>query len=105
MLRPQSRGAMRLASSNPHVAPLIDPALLPDERDVAGMLRAMRLERELGQAAMTPWRRAPRHPSTSSYNQARTTSAPLHLGSALLLLELLRLATTVSLATEGLSVI
>jgi hypothetical protein len=43
--------------------------------------------------------------STSSYNQARTTSATLHLGSALLLLELLRLATTVSLATEGLSVI
>jgi choline dehydrogenase len=58
MLRPHSRGSVRLASKDPIAAPLIDPAFLTDERDVTGMLNAMRLARQLGQtAAMAKWRK------------------------------------------------
>jgi choline dehydrogenase len=58
MLRPHSRGSVRLASKDPTTAPLIDPAFLTDERDVTGMLDAMRLARQLGQTtAMAKWRK------------------------------------------------
>jgi choline dehydrogenase len=58
MLRPHSRGSVRLATKDPTAAPLIDPALLTDDRDVTGMLNAMRLARRLGQsAAMAKWRK------------------------------------------------
>ena len=50
VLSPYSRGSVRLASSEPDVAPLIDLALLSDERDVAGMARAMSLARAVGEA-------------------------------------------------------
>jgi choline dehydrogenase len=58
MLRPHSRGSVRLASKDPTTAPLIDPAFLSDERDVTGMLNAMRLARRLGETtAMAKWRK------------------------------------------------
>jgi choline dehydrogenase len=58
MLRPHSRGSVRLASKDPTAAPLIDPAFLTDERDVTGMLNAMRLARRLGETtAMAKWRK------------------------------------------------
>jgi choline dehydrogenase len=57
MLRPHSRGSVRLATTEPTAAPLIDPAFLTDERDVVGMLDAMRLGRRLGETrAMGEWR-------------------------------------------------
>ena len=57
VLSPYSRGTVRLASSEPDVAPLIDLALLSDDRDVAGMARAMNLARAVGEAkALKPWR-------------------------------------------------
>ncbi|ADE86874.1 GMC family oxidoreductase [Rhodobacter capsulatus] len=57
VLRPQSRGTVRLASKNPRKAPLIDPAFLADPRDEALMLRAARmLEEIVGAAALAPWR-------------------------------------------------
>jgi choline dehydrogenase len=57
MLRPHSRGTVRLASSDPTAAPLVDPGFLIDERDVAFMLRAARAAREVGEAAaLEPWR-------------------------------------------------
>jgi choline dehydrogenase len=57
MLRPHSRGTVRLASSDPTAAPLIDPGFLTDERDVAFMLRAARAARDVGKAdALEPWR-------------------------------------------------
>jgi choline dehydrogenase len=57
VLSPYSRGSVRLASAEPDVAPLIDLALLSDERDVAGMARAMSLARAVGEAtALKPWR-------------------------------------------------
>jgi choline dehydrogenase len=58
MLRPHSRGSVRLGTADPTAAPLIDPAFLTDERDVVGMLNAMRLARQLGQTtAMAKWRK------------------------------------------------
>jgi choline dehydrogenase len=57
MLRPHSRGSVRLASADPAAAPLIDPAFLTDQRDVEFMVRAARAARELGQAhALQGWR-------------------------------------------------
>ena len=59
MLQPHSRGSVRLASSDPTAAPLIDPAFLTDERDVAFMLQAARAAREVGSAdALASWRDA-----------------------------------------------
>ncbi len=59
MLRPHSRGSVRLASPDPTAAPLIDPGFLSDERDVVLMLRAARVAREVGAAdALARWRAA-----------------------------------------------
>lgn len=59
VLRPYSRGSVRLASPDPTAAPLIDPGFLTDERDVVLMLRAARVAREVGAAdALAPWRAA-----------------------------------------------
>jgi choline dehydrogenase len=58
LLRPRSRGSVRLASADPGAAPLIDPGFLTDERDVAGMLAGLRLAREIGGSdAMARWRK------------------------------------------------
>jgi len=58
ILFPHSRGTVRLASPDAQVAPLIDLAMLSDDRDVIGMTHALNLARELGEAnALTPWRR------------------------------------------------
>ncbi|MEO5922923.1 MAG: GMC oxidoreductase [Bryobacteraceae bacterium] len=60
LLTPKSRGQIRLASSDPEEAPLIDPAYLSDDRDmerlVEGVLFARRL---LDQAALSKYRGAP----------------------------------------------
>ncbi|MBS3911682.1 MAG: choline dehydrogenase [Hydrogenophaga sp.] len=47
LLRPKSRGTLRLASADPQVAPLIDPAFLKDPDDVARLVRGFKLVREL----------------------------------------------------------
>lgn len=52
-LRPRSRGTVRLASSDPKAAPLIDPNYWADPYDRAMSLRGLKLAREvLGQAAL-----------------------------------------------------
>ena len=57
LLRPRSRGTVRLASADPRAAPLIDPAFLSDARDADGMLGAARLlERIAGAPPLSPWR-------------------------------------------------
>jgi choline dehydrogenase len=57
LLNPDSRGSVRLASGDPEDAPLIDPGLLADERDMGRMLAGLRLAREIGAApAMAGWR-------------------------------------------------
>ena len=47
LLRPKSRGSLRLASADPQVAPLIDPAFLKDPDDVARLVRGFKVMRHL----------------------------------------------------------
>ncbi|MBA4265031.1 MAG: glucose-methanol-choline oxidoreductase, partial [Comamonadaceae bacterium] len=47
LLRPKSRGTLRLASPDPQRAPLIDPAFLQDPDDMARMVRGFKRVREL----------------------------------------------------------
>lgn len=49
LLRPRSRGTLRLASSDPQVMPLIDPAFLKDPDDVARLVRGFKVMRTLMQ--------------------------------------------------------
>jgi choline dehydrogenase-like flavoprotein len=47
LLRPKSRGTLRLASADPQVMPLIDPAFLKDPDDVARLVRGFKVMRRL----------------------------------------------------------
>ncbi len=47
LLRPRSRGTLRLASADPQVMPLIDPAFLQDADDVARLVRGFKVMRTL----------------------------------------------------------
>lgn len=47
LLRPRSRGSLRLSSADPQVAPLIDPAFLQDPDDVRRLVQGFKLTREL----------------------------------------------------------
>jgi len=49
LLRPRSRGTLRLASKDPLQAPLIDPNFLADHDDMQRMIRAVRLTRRIMQ--------------------------------------------------------
>ncbi len=56
-LHPHSRGSVRLANADPASAPLIDPNYLGDDRDMAEMLTALRVAREIGSSpAFDDWR-------------------------------------------------
>ena len=57
VLRPKSRGSVRLADANPTTPAAIDPALLEHPEDMACLVRGVRRLREiLGQPALAPWR-------------------------------------------------
>ncbi|MFZ4757575.1 MAG: GMC family oxidoreductase, partial [Burkholderiaceae bacterium] len=47
LLRPKSRGRVRLASADPLAAPAIDPNFLGEREDVDAMVRGFRLMREI----------------------------------------------------------
>ncbi|MCA1196488.1 GMC family oxidoreductase N-terminal domain-containing protein [Sphingomonas sp. R647] len=56
LAHPQSRGDVRLASSDPHAAPVVDPRMLSDPADVAAARACVNLCRDLGAAAsFTPF--------------------------------------------------
>ncbi|MFF3253474.1 GMC family oxidoreductase [Actinacidiphila glaucinigra] len=56
-MRPHSRGTVRLASAEPGALPLVDPDYYGDDRDLATMVEALFLAREIGQArALDGWR-------------------------------------------------
>ena len=58
VLRPFSRGEVRLASPDPAKAPLIDPRFLSDPRDAQLLLRGAGMTRRIMQApALAPYRR------------------------------------------------
>ena len=55
MIYPESRGTVRLASTDPFTAPLIDPNYLAEPRDVATLVAGMELVREtLAHPAVAP---------------------------------------------------
>ena len=57
VVRPMSRGSVRLGGPDPWDSPLIDPAYLRERTDVDRMVVALRLAREIARgAALTPWR-------------------------------------------------
>ncbi len=57
VLRPASRGQVRLASADPRVAPLIDPAYLSDPHDLEVLVRGFKLARSiLAAPAFDPYR-------------------------------------------------
>ena len=57
LVRPASRGSVRLRSAALEDKPLIDPAYLTQEADVEAMVRGTKLARTLaGAAAFDPWR-------------------------------------------------
>src|SRR5690606_6702904 len=47
LLRPKSRGSLRLASADPKAVPLIDPAFLKDPDDMARLVRGFKLTRSM----------------------------------------------------------
>ena len=55
LLRPKSRGFVRLASANPHDAPLIDPRYLTHPQDLATIVEAMKISLAIGMSP--PFRR------------------------------------------------
>jgi choline dehydrogenase-like flavoprotein len=59
VLHPYGRGSIRLADADRASAPLIDPNYFSDDRDMAGMLTALRVAREIGSSpAFDDWRDA-----------------------------------------------
>ncbi len=63
VLRPESRGTVRLASADAGVAPLIDPAFLQDPRDIATLREGVRLTHRIcTAAALSPWTPVDRTP-------------------------------------------
>jgi choline dehydrogenase len=57
IVRPRSRGSLRLASADPAAAPLVDPNILAEEYDVEALVDAVELCREIGeQDAFAPFR-------------------------------------------------
>ncbi|MFI5775548.1 GMC family oxidoreductase [Nocardia sp. NPDC051570] len=57
LLRPFSRGTVRLAAADPRIAPRVDPRYLDDPRDVRALASGLAVARRIGQAsALAPWR-------------------------------------------------
>ena len=57
IVRPTSRGSMRLRSSNPTDAPLLDPNVMSTDYDMTAMEKAIEICRDIGyQKALSPWR-------------------------------------------------
>jgi len=71
VIRPASRGTLRLASLDPAVPPLIDPAVLSCEADLDAMVAAIELCREIGgQDALADWRGPELYPGSSATGAA-----------------------------------
>ena len=72
VMSPESRGSVTLRSADPQVAPIIDPALLREPRDLDRLEEAATIVRELAASgAMRPYRQAEVWPGA----QVRTRAA------------------------------
>lgn len=64
LMRPRSRGSVRLVSADPRDPPLIDPAFLTEPDDLDVMVEAVTLARDIGAAReLADWRRREVFPS------------------------------------------
>jgi choline dehydrogenase len=71
LLQPTSRGSVTLASSDPSIAPLIDPALLETPEDMETMIAALELSRQLGESpAFASLRRVEELPGSGASTRA-----------------------------------
>ena len=71
IVRPASRGSLRLASADPDDDPLLDPHYLEEEADMEAMEFAFGLCREIGQAgALDGWRKREAYPGPSVRTKA-----------------------------------
>lgn len=67
VLRPHSRGTVRLSSADPSASPLIDPAFLSDPRDVETLRKGARMMAEImGAPALNKYRGAELYPAGQS---------------------------------------
>ena len=67
VLRPASRGTVRLASPSPQAVPLIDPAYLSAEKDLQALMAgARRMEQIMEAPALDPWRGQKLYPHDGS---------------------------------------
>jgi choline dehydrogenase-like flavoprotein len=74
VLRPESRGTVRLASPDATKAPLIDPAFLTDERDMATLRRGVReMHRIFDAPALKVYNGKNRHPVDIDNDEALDT--------------------------------
>ncbi|TDF82089.1 GMC family oxidoreductase [Pseudomonas sp. H9] len=63
LLRPKSRGTVRLASTDPTAAPLIDPRFFSEPQDLEVLMRGSDIQRAILDAApLTPYRGKPLYP-------------------------------------------
>jgi choline dehydrogenase len=66
IIRPASRGSLRLASSDPEAHPLIDPAYLSRDADLDALVSALELCREIGrQPSLAEWSPEELYPGTA----------------------------------------
>jgi choline dehydrogenase len=65
IVRPTSRGSMRLASDDPRAAPLLDPNVMATEADLAAMECAIRICVEIGyQKSLAEWHKTEIYPGS-----------------------------------------
>ena len=73
-LRPRSRGSVRLASSDPRAAAIIDPNYLGDPDDLAVLAKGVEIAREIGAAkAFDDWRAQEVYPGAAWTSEAGRT--------------------------------
>jgi choline dehydrogenase len=71
LMTPTSRGTVRLASTDPRQAPLIDPNYLSEDSDIERMLVGLGVARHIGSAnALAPWRDKELFPGPDSHTNA-----------------------------------
>jgi choline dehydrogenase len=74
IIRPASRGSLRLASADPAAAPVIDPACLSCEADAKALVAAIELCREIGgQDALADWRGSELYPGPALRSRQELT--------------------------------
>jgi choline dehydrogenase-like flavoprotein len=70
-LQPRSRGSVRLASSDPRAAAIIDPRYLSEPDDLAVLARGVKIAREIGAAkAFDDWRAKEVYPGPAWMSEA-----------------------------------